>query len=100
MPKGEFDTPGPFRQMALGVRWNDRNVMGFNDNLDKAERDELTGLLNKGTHFEALVDALRGVSDLLSRRSPMTFSPERLGKEHAALEKADAALNAAGNPDA
>ena len=65
MPKGEFDTPGPFRQMALGVRWNDRNVMGFNDNLDQAERDELTGLLNKGTHFEKLRELVADMKAVL-----------------------------------
>ena len=65
MPKGEYATPGPFYEengyllrrstpssvdmwpCLGGMNWTERNI--------------LVGLLNKGTHFEGLVKALRAV---------------------------------------
>lgn len=63
MPKGEFDTPGPFTadDMRHFVLQNGRGVLVFAAWLDEAEQEELVGLLNKGTHFNALVDALKAV---------------------------------------
>ena len=60
MPKGEFDTPGPFWRMD---HWLHNDLRGgafasFHSRMDEAERDELVGLLNKGTHFEDLLMAL------------------------------------------
>ena len=67
MPKGEYDTPGPFYvddnrifrrkplALAQGTLWI---------TLDEAEREELVGLLNKGTHFARLLEA---VSTFVSR---------------------------------
>lgn len=64
MPKGEYDAPGPFsrkggmvfRQYGERDDWGVANLHGA---LDEAERDELLGLLNKGTHFERLVAAVK-----------------------------------------
>lgn len=96
MPPGEFSTPGPFKRTKLTIRWGPNTVLRFMDNLDDAERDEIEGLLNKGKHFERLIDALNRVSELLSTRSPMTRSEERLAKEHDALAEVEAALSACG----
>ena len=69
MPKGEYDTPGPFDRTRMLVRrtfapasgLDVQPQMSFVETLDEAERDELVGLLNKGTHFEKL---RRSVEDL------------------------------------
>ena len=60
MPKGEFDTPGPFTMddMRHFVLQNGRGVLVFAAWLDEAEHEELVGLLNKGTHFERMLEAL------------------------------------------
>lgn len=59
MPKGEYDTPGPFTRTADTVHREGRAVMILGAPLCGAERDELVGLLNKGTHFEPMLAALR-----------------------------------------
>ena len=65
MPKGEYDTPGRF---WLDVK---NNICERRDkcsvivltplHLDEAECEELVGLLNKGTHFDAMLEALKHV---------------------------------------
>ena len=76
MPKGEFDTPGPFltgnhfsgtdnvivRDGVKGwcLMFADL-YLGHMSHTDAAEREELVGLLNKGTHFDGLVGALKGL---------------------------------------
>ncbi len=74
MPKGEYDTPGPFYQRGPAICH--RNVAAgrsaramFAEILDRAEREELVGLLNKGTHFERMLEALKGMSTLLQDAS-------------------------------
>ena len=66
MPKGEFDTPGPFTgslmdsagiYRALGP--HTVRAARFDDHIDQAERDELVDLLNKGTHFDGMLAALK-----------------------------------------
>ena len=64
MTKSEYDTPGPFSlagddEFPTIHRWGVAQYLG---SLDAAEREELVDLLNKGTHFEAL---LRVVCELL-----------------------------------
>lgn len=61
MPKGEYHTPGPFHLTSpsfihrQGVA---HPVLITAAQFDEAEKDELVGLLNKGTHHERLVAAL------------------------------------------
>ena len=67
MPKGEYDTPGPFDRTRMLVRRTFAPASGldvqpqlaFVETLDEAERDELTGLLNKGTHYVKLIELIR-----------------------------------------
>ena len=71
MPKGEFDTPGPFSgddeeiyRSVEGHKFGyQQTVALFVERLDQAEREELIGLLNKGTHAEALFEALKHVAN-------------------------------------
>ena len=60
MPKGEFDTPGPFHLNGQTIRGNGFRVAVISD-LDEAEYEELIGLLNKGTHFDEMLDMLHAV---------------------------------------
>ena len=74
MPKGEFSTPGPFwlddkpgfggahHVLRGDGHLNVRHVVTLPGRLDEEERDELVGLLNKGTHFERLRDALEDMT--------------------------------------
>ena len=74
MPKGEYDTPGPFRIgknkfgdhliMWDGVTWhpalaNLKARIRFGSGTDEMERKYLVGLLNKGTHFDDMLTALK-----------------------------------------
>ena len=68
MPKGEYDTPGPF-QLDNSGSGNDNIIVDerikkvwrvcFNTYLDQSERVELVDLLNKGTHFDEILSFLR-----------------------------------------
>lgn len=59
MPKGEYDTPGPFHLTSPNFIHRDgRPCLVVGAQFDEAEVDELVGLLNKGTHFERMRDAL------------------------------------------
>ena len=67
MPKGEYDTPGPFEWGADA--WIQRVdglcplvVFKPSEELDDAEVDELVDLLNRGTHCDVL---MRVVYELL-----------------------------------
>lgn len=75
MPKGEYDTPGPFWlddkpgfNGAISVYRNtglNCHYLGsLSPRLDQAEREELCGLLNKGTHYDAMLAALKSVNEL------------------------------------
>ena len=70
MPKGKYDTPGPFYTFYR----EDPSLTGHTiirrkpygnpqaqiwGKLDEAECDELVGLLNKGTHFDEMLAALK-----------------------------------------
>lgn len=76
MPKGEYDTPGPFRlddkpgfNGSVSVYRDTGEFSHYlgslSPRLDEAERDELVGLLNKGTHYNALLEALKTAESLL-----------------------------------
>ena len=64
MPKGKFDTPGPFRADAKGVIWKtigptvSHSCTTVPKDFDAAEIEELVDLLNKGTHFDNLKSAM------------------------------------------
>ena len=74
-PKGKFDTPGPFmmeRQPLTGVFEINRvshkggfvcivPVLASTPECDEGELEELVGLLNKGTHFDGMLKALREI---------------------------------------
>ena len=61
MPKGEYDTPGPYMRMEDVVRLKAHPyaVALLEKHTDEAERDELVSLLNKGTHFDGLLAAIK-----------------------------------------
>ena len=60
MPKGEYDTPGPFDRHPRGhVRKNGAYILTLSGSLDDSRCDELVSLLNKGTHFEGMLEALK-----------------------------------------
>ena len=66
MPKGEYDTPGPFRigQTHLGDHMVMREgqlkaLFIFWSAADKIERKYMVDLLNKGTHFDEMLAALK-----------------------------------------
>ena len=92
MPKGEYDTPGPFYvdddriirrkplALAQGTLWI---------TLDQAEREELVGLLNKGTHFNRLLEAAK---DAISRGLPPLYHVNRLTLSEASIEDLRAAI--------
>ena len=63
-PKGEYDTPGPFERLNYGelIKWHGNEALICIARTDEAEREELVGLLNKGTHCDAL---MRVVYELL-----------------------------------
>ena len=69
MPKGEYDTPGPFRADAKGVIWKtigpsvSHSCTTVPKDFDAAEIEELIGLLNKGTHFDGMLAALKHARD-------------------------------------
>lgn len=57
MPKGKFDTPGPFFHVNGLIR---RMVDGRPDRPFNAEEaEDMVALLNKGTHFDGMLAALR-----------------------------------------
>ena len=61
MPSGEYDTPGPFQKDGPYIKrgLNERDEAVFMHHTDQAEREEFIGLLNKGTHFEGMLEALK-----------------------------------------
>ena len=65
MPSGEYDTPGPYEMdgpyIKRGIYKRDEAV--FMHTTDQAEREEFIGLLNKGTHFEGMMEALKHARD-------------------------------------
>jgi len=104
MPKGEFDTPGPFTMKRISrwtryIYWRQHLALTVATGQDEAEGEEMLGLLNKGTHFEALVDAVR----LAKHAMDSTFMPgppghapvPAFGDTHPAMKQIDAALAAA-----
>ena len=59
-------TPGPFwtnphqdREVYRGPGWRALYICQLSALRDEAERDELVDLLNKGTHFEGMLAALK-----------------------------------------
>ena len=76
MPKGKYDMPGPFR-MGNHSSGTDNVIvrdgvkgwclmfadlyLGHMSHTDHADRAELVDLLNRGTHFEEMLDALEHV---------------------------------------
>ena len=59
MPKGKHDAPGPFYSEGNGVY---RMVDGKPDErLDQTSAEEMADLLNKGTHFDGMLEALRQI---------------------------------------
>ena len=67
MPKGKFDTPGPFYG-ATDAGWKTRRFRRRGNNyaneyvamvLLTHERDAMLSLLNKGTHFDEMLVALK-----------------------------------------
>ena len=83
MSTGEFDTPGPFTRSDSAepglIWWGSRWAARMTANLDEAEREELVGLLNKGTHFKGLLEVLKEVAEFTN--APATV--------HAAIAKAE-----------
>lgn len=72
MPKGEFSTPGPYRRDGDVVRLRGCVFAQalLSERMDEAERDELVGLLNKGTHFERMLEALETIRDAAGESIP------------------------------
>ena len=63
MSKDECSTPGPFyREGNLIYRSIEQHSFLSADVLDETERDELVELLNKGTHFEKMLEALSRIA--------------------------------------
>ena len=64
MSTGEYDTPGPYRNegRAIFSAGCDFAQGSISARMDQAEQDEFVGLLNKGTHCDAL---MRVVYELL-----------------------------------
>ena len=65
MPKGEFDTPGPFNLDGRTIRRNGFRV-GMVSDLDEAECAELIDLLNKGTHFDRMLIEIERAGNAVS----------------------------------
>ena len=67
MAKGEYERPGPF-SLAGDDEFPEIHRAGvpqYLGSLDQAEREELVGLLNKGTHFEGMLEALKAAQEYL-----------------------------------
>lgn len=73
MPEGEFDTPGPFyRDGVMVFRRTGKHQHMFarlTTIRDEAEMDEFIGLLNKGTHYNGMLEALKAIRSAADERS-------------------------------
>ena len=66
MPKGEYDTPGPYSRQGFCLlgRINETEHMElaeFVPRLEDCDRDQLVDLLNRGTRFEGMLEALKAI---------------------------------------
>ncbi len=99
MPKGEFDTPGPFTMKRISrwtryIYWRQHLALTVATGQDEAEGEEMLGLLNKGTHFDALVAHIKrerqGLANLLEFR--WITDPGHRQAIHEAIMEADAVI--------
>ena len=67
---------GPFSIDSAGTIWRSigqdfsHSCGTLPTDFDEAERDELVGLLNKGTHFDEMLEALQQIMDATENGAP------------------------------
>ena len=88
MPKGKFDTPGPFFHVNGLIR---RMVDGRPDRPFNAEEaEDMVALLNKGTHFDGMLAALNWADVMLDKLGHVNAGPGPCRKAvRAAIAKAE-----------
>ena len=90
------EAPGPFSRDGRHICEDGKTILSWYFDAragDEAERDELVGLLNKGTHFDGMMSALNWAAVMLEKPRYMRAGPGPCSRAvRAAIAKAQSVV--------